>query len=146
MANYVQTASSVLPSGSAVIIYGTAGAAIAAGQPVYEDTADLDAANKPKLKPYSANSASPAAQTSGPRGLAANSAATGQPVGIVLSDPDFTHGLTGAVKGDVIIAASTAGSLAPVADLASGWRPAVMAIATSATKAVVGLFQNTTAK
>lgn len=146
MANLVLTAASVVPSSRAVRIPGIAGAAVTAGQTGYEDTADLDDFGRPKFKLYSANSSSPAAQTAGLRGVFASSAAAGQPVDLVLSDPDFTHGLAAVTKGDIIIASNTAGALAPAADLASGWRPAVVMIATSATKAVLAIAQNTTAK
>jgi hypothetical protein len=146
MADYTLTPANVQPSVNAVIISGLAGAAITAGQPVYEDTADLDSFNRPKFKPYDANATTPAAILNGPRGISANTAGVNQPVDVVISDPAFVHGLTGVVKGDVIVASSTAGGLAPVADVVNGWRPAVMMIATSATVAVAGLFQNTTAK
>jgi hypothetical protein len=120
--------------------------AIAAGQPVYEDTAALDSIGRPKFKLYDANATTPTAITSGVRGIAANSAGTNQPVSVVIYDPAFTHGLAGVTKGDVLIASATAGGIAPVADLASGWRPAVVLIATSATVAVLQIAQNTTAK
>lgn len=146
MADLVLTAASVVPSAYAVILSGTAGAAITAGQTIFEDTADLDANGRPKIKLYDANASAPTAITNGVRGIALNNAATGQPVDYAISDPDFTHGLAGVTKGDVIVASATAGGLAPVADLASGWRPAVMLIATSSTKAVLQIAQNITAK
>lgn len=146
MANLTLTPGSVFPSAQAVIIWGLAGVAVTAGQSGYEDNADLDTGNKPKLKLYSANSASPVAQANGVRGIFVNTAGVGQPAGLCISDPAFTHGLAAVTKGDVIIASNTAGALAPVADLAAGWRPAVMLIATSATVAVLAIAQNTTAK
>lgn len=146
MADLVLTAANVSPSSLAVMIAGIAGVAITAGQTVYEDTADLDAFSRPKFKLYDANASTPTAILTGVRGVAANTAGIGQPIDVVLSDPAFTHGLAAVTKGDVIVASATAGGLAPVADVASGWRPAVVMIATSATVAVLAIAQNTTAK
>ena len=146
MADLTLTSANVAPSDNAVTISGIAAVAIAAGQPVYEDTAALDSIGRPKFKLYDANATTPTAITSGVRGIAANSAGTNQPVSVVIYDPAFTHGLAGVTKGDVLIASATAGGIAPVADLASGWRPAVVLIATSATVAVLQIAQNTTAK
>ena len=142
MADLPRTSSNVAPSDNAVIISGIAAGSIGAGQTVYEDIAALDSIGRPKFKLYDANSITP----SGVRGIAANSAGINQPVNVVIYDPAFSHGLTGVTKGDVLIASATAGAIAPVADLATGWRPAVVMIATSATVAVVQIAQNTTAK
>jgi len=149
MADLTLTAANVQPSSYAVTLSGLAAVAITAGQTVYEDTADLDANGRAKIKLYDANASSPTAITSGVRGIAANSAGINQPVSVVIYDPAFTHGLTGSpplVKGDILIASGTPGAIAPVADLASGMRPAVVLIATSATVAVLQIAQNTTAK
>lgn len=146
MADLVQTAASVLPSAAATILYGPAGVAIAAGQPLFEDLADRDAAGRAKFKLADANAVAPAAILTGVRGLAANSAAQGQPVGCVLADPDFTHGLAGVVAGDIIIASATPGALAPAADLVAGMRPSVCLVATSATKAKLSIINGGTAK
>lgn len=146
MADLTLTSANVSPSSNAVMISGIAAVAIGAGQTVYEDTASLDSLGRPEFKLYDANASTPTAITSGIRGIAANSAGIDQPLNVVISDPAFTHGLTGVTKGDVLIASATAGAIAPVADLASGWRPAVVMIATSATVAVMQIAQNTTAK
>jgi hypothetical protein len=146
MADLTLTSANVAPSDNAIFTSGIAAAAIGAGQPVYEDTATLDSMGRPKFRLYDANATTPTAITSGVRGIAANTAGINQPIDVVISDPAFTHGLTGVTKGDVLIASATAGAIAPVADLASGWRPAVVMIATSSTVAVVQIAQNTTAK
>ena len=146
MADFTLTSANVSPSDNAIIISGLAAAAVAAGQTVYEDTATLDSIGRPKFRLYDANASSPTAITAGVRGIAANTAGVNQPLDVVISDPAFTHGLTGVTKGDVMIASATAGGIAPVADLASGMRPAVVLIATSATVAVLQIAQNTTAK
>ena len=145
MADLVLTPANVSASALAVRISGIAGVAITAGQTVYEDVVDLDAFSRPKIKLYDANAAITTAMLGSVRGVAENTAGVGQPVSVVISDPSFTHGLAGVTKGDVLIASATAGGIAPVADLASGWRPAVVMIATSATVAVLGIVQNTTA-
>ena len=149
MADLTLTSANVAPSNNAVTISGIAAVAIGAGQTVYEDTAALDSIGRPKFKLYDANATTPTAITSGVRGIAANSAGINQPVSVVIYDPAFTHGLTGSpalVKGDILIASGTPGTIAPVADLASGMRPAVMLICTSATVAVLQIAQNTTTK
>ncbi len=146
MADLVLTPANVAASALAVRISGFAGAAITAGQTVYEDVVDLDAFSRPKFKLYDANAAITTAMLGSVRGIAENTAGVGQALSVVIADPAFTHGLTGVTKGDVLIASATAGGIAPVADLASGWRPAVVMIATSATVAVLGVVQNTTAK
>jgi len=147
MADLTLTSANVAPSDNAVMITGIAAAAISAGQTVFEDTATLDSVGRPKFKLYDSNLTTPTAILNGVRGIAANTAGIGQPMDVVIYDPAFTHGLTTVVKGDVLIAsATTAGAIAPVADLATGWRPAVMLIATSATVAVLQISQNTTAK
>lgn len=146
MADYTLTSANVAPSDSAIIITGLAAASISAGQTVYQDTASLDSLNRPKFRLYDANATTPTAITAGVLGIAGNTAGVSQPLDVVISDPAFTHGLTGVTKGDVMIASATAGGIAPVADLASGWRPAVVMIATSATVAVLQIAQNTTAK
>jgi hypothetical protein len=143
MADYTQTASAVLASASATITSHTAGAAIAAGEPCYLDTADLDSLSRPKAKLADANAS---ATTATVHGLALNTASAGQPVSIVREDADFTHGLTGATIGDIVILSANAGKLAPAADLAGGWFPVVCLIVTSATKGILKITQGTVAK
>jgi hypothetical protein len=146
MADLTLTSANVAPSDNAIIITGLAAAAIAAGQTVYEDTATLDSIGRPKFRLYDANASTPTAIVFGLCGIAANTAGINQPLDVAISDPAFVHGLTGVTKGDVLIASATPGSIAPVADLASGWRPAVVLIATSVTAGVLAIAQNTTAK
>ena len=145
MADLTLTSASVLPSAAAINLNGTGGAAFLAGQPAYRDTADLDGSGQAKWKPYDANAVTPAAILSGVQGVFANSGANGQPCTVTISDPAFTHGLAAVTRGMVIVASANAGALAPVADLTTGWRPAVVMIATSATQAVVQIAQSPTA-
>lgn len=134
MSDYSLTAASVLPSASATLVAGTFGATITAGQAVYQDTTDTDSVGRGKWKLADANG-SGAARTVG--GIAVNGGSAGQPATICTADPDFTHGLASvATTAPVIVLSSTAGALAPVADLTTGMMPNVVMIATSATKAV----------
>jgi len=146
MADLTLTSANVAPSDNAVIISGIAAAAIAAGQTVYEDTSTLDSIGRPKFRLYDANASTPTVMLSGLCGIAANTAGINQPLDVAISDPAFVHGLSVVTKGDILIASATPGAIAPVADLASGWRPAVVLIATSVTAGVLAIAQNTTAK
>jgi len=143
MADYTLTSSSVLASSSARKTTYTLGSAVAAGQPVYFDAADLDSASRPKAKLADANAS---ATTAAIQGVAASSGASGQPVLIVTEDTDYTHGLAGVLTGDIIILSSTAGGLAPASDMASTMYPAVVMIAISATKARLVLGYGTAPK
>jgi hypothetical protein len=119
------TAGSLIPSTSAVMRDGVAGVAITAGQLVYKDTADN------KLKLADANGASALIRT--PIGLASNTAGIGQNVRYIISDPDLTIGGT-VSNGAAYVLSATAGGVAPIADLTTGWYPCLVAIGISATK------------
>lgn len=143
MANYTLTSSSVVPSTSALMRETTAGATIGAGQPIYLDSADLDAQNRGKAKLADANAS---ATTAAVVGLAANSASAGQPIRYIEEDSDYTHGLTSATAGDVVVLSATAGALCPAADIATGYYPVVCLVVTSATKAILKIVAGTAAK
>ena len=143
MADPSLTSSAVIPSDGATLENYTAGATIAAGQPVYADATALDAKRKGKAKPADANAS---AATALVVGIAASSASAGQPVRVITADADYTHGLTGVVAGDIIILSATAGGLAPAGDMASGMRPSVVMLATSSTKAILVFANGTAAK
>lgn len=133
MANYDLNSALVRASTNATKKNGVAGATIAAGQPLYLDPAD----NSYKL--LDTNGASPLYKFAG---MALNSAAAGQPVSVVSEDPNYTHGLTlsggGAVPvGAIVIASATAGALAPVGDLASGYYTTVIGVTKTATTMVL---------
>ena len=143
MADYSLTPSAVIASDDATLVNYTAGATIAAGQPLYSDSTALDARRRGKVKLADANAS---AATSVMVGLAASSATSGQPVRIITEDDDYTHGLTGVTAGDIIIVSATAGGLAPASDMASGMYPCVAMIATSETKAKLVVSNGTAAK
>lgn len=133
MAAYTVTPASVLKGSSAKTDSGTAGETITAGMAVYKKAADS------KWYKSDANAASPANTVDG---IALNGASAGQPLDVVVSDTDFTVGAT-LTAGDVIVVGGTAaGDLAPVADLASGWYPLVVGVATSTTKARINCSSN----
>jgi hypothetical protein len=126
MADLTITAASVVPSANAKIHRAKAGATITAGQLIYLDTA---AASVAKLA--DANGASAEIRT--PIGIAINSAATGQEVAYVKEDPNLTIGATVA-NGAAYILSATAGGLAPIADLASGMFPCIVAMGINTTR------------
>lgn len=113
MADITITAASVIPSSSAVIEYGVAGATITQGQPLYVDTADSN-----KLKLADCDAASPANVFAG---LSLNAASTGQKVAYCSKDlGGFTIGAT-VSSGDDIYLSPTAGRItATKADILSG--------------------------
>lgn len=128
MADLSVTAANVIASNSAKRARGIAGATITAGQPVYVDTA---ASNVLKLADNDASAA-----TATIAGIALHGAASGQPLEYVTEDPDFTPGAT-LTTGTIYVASSTAGGIAPAADLASGDYPTVLFVAKSTSKAVM---------
>jgi hypothetical protein len=124
------TAASVVKGANAKTRKGVAGATITAGQTLYEDTAD---SNKLKLADANASAA-----TSNCVGISLHGAASGQPIEFVYEDDDFTPGgtlsLSAAADDGVYVLSGTAGGIAPVGDLASGWYPVVLGVAKSTTK------------
>lgn len=119
------TAANVTPSVNAVIRDGIAGAAITAGQPLYRDPTDSY-----KLKLADANSATAAVRTM--CGIAINSGASGTRVNYVVSDPALVIGATVA-NGTVYVLSATAGGIAPLADLTTGWYAFIIGLGTSTT-------------
>lgn len=107
------TAANVVPSAAARKSSATAGATVAAGQLIYIDASD---SNKAKLA--DTDSATAAVRTVA--GIAVNSAASGQTLEYVYYDPALAIG-SGRTANMVLIASATAGGIAPVADLTTGW-------------------------
>lgn len=124
MADVSITASAVVPGSGAKIERGTAGAAIAAGELVYQDAA---ANNTFKLA--DADSA-----TSGVRqlyGMALNSAAAGQPLAVQYGGAVTMNAALTA--GEIYVLSSTAGKMAPEGDLSTGEYVGIVGVALSAT-------------
>jgi len=105
---------------------GTTGAAITAGQAIYRDPVD-------KLwRPAKANSATPAAQAAS--AISLNDAAVGQPV-TAMTSGTYTVGATVTVGGVYVLSGATAGGLAPITDLTTGWYTQIALIGLTSTTA-----------
>lgn len=124
------TAGSVVASAAALqtnVIRGTAGASLTAGQLLY-----LDAATQ-TFKLADADASAATAQVIG---MALHAAASGQPIAVLTADDNLTVGATLSMSAPVYVLSATAGGIAPVADLTTGWRPAPVLVAISTTKAI----------
>ena len=130
MADISVTAANVVAGANAKKVTGVAGGTVTAGQTLYADSADSF-----KLKPGDANASSVTAKIAG---IALHGASSGQPLTYVHEDDDFTPGAT-LTTGTIYVASATAGGLAPVADLTTGWYPTVVMVAKSTSKAVLKL-------
>jgi hypothetical protein len=114
-----------------VITNGFAGAAIVAGQSVYRDANGV----------WLLTDANLSAAAGVARGIALNSApAAGQPVAVATGgtmNPGFT-----ATVGKIYVASATAGGIAPVEDLASGWRTGVLCVGLTSTSVGLVLYSS----
>ncbi len=110
-------------NGSTIVDIGVSGGALTAGAAIYKDSNDSN-----KLKLADANLGLASAQVVG---VALHAASTDQPIEFATGgDLTFGGGLTAAV---VYIASATAGNIAPVADLTTGWYSTVVGVAISST-------------
>ena len=141
MSDISVTAANVLAGTNAVIHEGLAGGTITAGMALYSDTSDSN-----KLKAADANASATTAKVVG---IALHGASSGQPLKYVVEDDDFTPGatlsLSAAADDGVYVLSGTAGGIAPIADLASGWYPVVLFVAKSTTKAILRPIRGTAA-
>lgn len=112
------TAASVLASSTAKTKVVKAGATVTAGQVVYLDAVTVT------YKLARAN----AVGTASPAGIALNGASSGQPLKIVIFDPDFTPGVSATEGVHLMLSSATAGAIAPAADLTTGAYPFVFGI------------------
>ena len=113
MADISVTDTLVIPSSSAQIVKGTAGATITAGQSVYIDTSDAN-----KIKLADADGSSPANTFAG---LAITGAAAGQPVYYCTEDTGgFTIGATIAAGDDVWLSDTPGGITKTRTELETG--------------------------
>ena len=108
---------------------GTAGATITAGQPLYADSTDSG-----KLKLADADAAASADSV----GVALHGSLTGQPVKYQASG-QITIGGT-VVVGEVYCVSTTAGGVAPDADVIAGDYRTILGVGTSATVITLKLF------
>lgn len=131
MADVTVVAAEVLVDAGTVKLTGIAGATITAGQSLYLDT------TTDTWKLADAN-LSAAAENLG--GVALNSAASGQPVFVAVDgtlDPGFT-----VTVGAVYVLSGTAGGIAPVADLVSGWRTSIVGVGITASQLRLKIFNS----
>lgn len=119
------TPASVLASSSATFEDGIAGATLTRGMLVYSDSTDSG-----KWKPADAN----VIAAKGVRGMAYGDAASGQFIRVIIKDPALTVGATLSLSAPIYVLSATAGGIAPVADLTTGWFPVpVMTALTTST-------------
>jgi|TARA_Y100000310_G_scaffold51927_1_gene47800 predicted transcriptional regulator len=134
MADVSVTAANVSAAVSAVIGSATAGATITAGQSVYINTSD----NKAYLADADTLAASAAA------GIALNGASDGQPIDYIqVGNVDVGGTLT---LGAVYVVSTTAGGIAPLADLGTGDYVTVLGVATATDNLLVNLIVSNTAE
>jgi hypothetical protein len=126
MADLTITAANVVPESNAVLMQGTAGATITAGQALYIDATT----NTLKLAQADGTAAEAAAV-----GIAVNGASSGQPV-IYQTGGDLALGTgTNAV---VYVVSATAGGIAPNADITTtGHRKTILATGIGSNKVKV---------
>lgn len=127
MADLTITAANVAAGSGAKVVYGTAGAALTAGQSLYLDSATTT------YKLCDNDSGTAAARSFA--GIALHAAASGQPIAVLTAGP-ITIGATVAV-GDILCTSSTAGGIAPSADNGTGDYVTVIGVATSTTSVTV---------
>ena len=128
------TAANVVPGARARTVNGTAGATITAGQLLYFDST---------AQTYKLADANASATTAAVVGIAAVGASSGQPIIVIIEDDDLTVGATLSMTAPVYCCSSTAGGIAPSADLTTGWYPGVVFVAKSTTKAVFKIVRGT---
>ena len=132
MADIAVTATSVAPiAQSTQIEYGTAGAAITAGQSVYYDSSS---------QTYKLADANASATTAVVKGIALNGAASGQPLAVATGGT-INPGFTGTV-GQVVVQSGTAGGLAPAGDLTTGWYTSIIGVVTAASVLTLKIFNS----
>lgn len=121
------TPANVLPGANAKTTLGTAGATITAGQFLYFDS------TAEQWKLADANASETTAKVDG---YSASGGVAGQQIIVVLYDDDLTVGGTLSTSAPIYVLSGTAGGIAPVADLTTGWYARPVLVAKSATKAV----------
>lgn len=115
------TAANVAAGTAAVTVDGTAGATITAGQCVYLDSTTST------YKLCDADSATAAVRA--PAGVSLNGASSGQPIKIQTGG-NINPGAT-VVVGQIYVPSATAGGIAPVTDLTTGWYTSILGVATT---------------
>lgn len=121
------TTTSFVHGANAEKIVGTAGGTLTIGQLLYFDST---------AQTWKAADADASVTTAAVGGIAASGAAAGQAVIVVIKDDDMTLGATLSLSAPVYVLSSTAGGIAPVADIGAGEFPRVVIVAKSTTKCV----------
>ena len=121
MADLVVTAANVIRGTNATVGTGDAGETITAGQCVYKDTTDL---NKYKRCDNSAEASARIA------GIALSGASNGQPISFVMAG-DVNPGAVVTV-GEIYLVSTTAGGIAPEADVVSTEYVSIIGVGTTA--------------
>lgn len=130
MADVTVTAANVQKASDTLIDYGILGATVTAGQTVYKDANGV----------YQLADANASATTAAVTGIALNGGASGQPVAVAIGgtlNPGFT-----VTVGAVYVLSATAGGIAPVADLASGWRTGILGVGLTASSLGLILYRS----
>lgn len=117
------TAANVLPGSGAVLVTGTAGEALTAGQALYQKASDN--------KWYKADCNSATAEVRVAKAIALGACAAGQPC-VVQTSGQITIGAT-LTAGVIYYLSGTAGGLRPVADNTTGDYPQSIGMAVSTT-------------
>ena len=126
------TTTSFVPGARAKKDIGTAGASITIGQMLYFDST----AGTWKLADADASATTAAVAAGAVLAIAGSGASSGQPVIYITEDDDLTLGATLSMSVPVYVLSSTAGGIAPSADISAGEYPCVLLVAKSTTKCV----------
>jgi hypothetical protein len=123
MADISVTVAAVQKTSNTQVTSGTAGSTVTAGQPLYL------AAGNSTLNPAHGNST---AATADCVGISLHGALAGQPLSYAFAGNLTFNSVLTAGKA-YIVSGTAAGGIAPIADLAAGWRTSLLGIAASAT-------------
>ena len=129
MADITVVATAVAPGASPEYKYGVFGSTTTAGQTAYLNT--TAATSPPTYGLCDANGTDEAATLAG---IFMTGGAAGQPC-TVLSNGNFNPGVAVTV-GEIYVTTATAGGIALADDLASGWKTAVVGVASTTTNIV----------
>lgn len=128
----VVTATDVIAGTDATVATGTAGGTITAGQPIYIDTSDSN-----KLKAADANASDLASTVAG---IALHAATASQPIKYQTGGNITISAVL--TLGKAYVLSATAGGIAPVADLTTGWRTSLIGVALSTTSLHLTLYNS----
>lgn len=135
MADITITAADVLKTTTTAVTEGIAGGTITAGMPVYIDTAASGV-----LKACDAD----VAATSVCAGIALHSAASGQPIKYAYSGSLTISAVM--TVGQIYVVSTTAGGVAPYADLASGDFVSILGVASTSSNLILSINNSGIAK